>query len=79
MTRGEGFGEVALLADVPRTATATAAADVQLLEIERPAFLTAVTGHDASRRAAWSVARTWQPTLVTTDVPEPTANDRPNA
>ena len=63
LTRGHGFGEIALLADVPRTATVTASTDVELLQIERPAFLTAVTGHDASRQAAWGVARTWHPLL----------------
>ena len=64
MTRGQGFGEIALLADVPRTATVVARTEVQLLEIERPAFLTAVTGHDASKQAAWGVARTLHPPLV---------------
>lgn len=63
MNRGQGFGEIALLADLPRTATIAADTDVELLEIERPSFLTAVTGHDASRQAAWGVARTWHPEL----------------
>jgi len=64
MTRGEGFGEIALLADEPRTATVIAKDDVDLLSIERAPFLTAVTGHDASARTAWAVAREWHPTLL---------------
>ncbi len=63
MERGQGFGEIALLADVPRTATVTAVGDVELLEIERAPFLTAVTGHDASKQAAWGVARNWHPVI----------------
>ena len=57
MGRAEGFGEIALLADAPRTATVIAATDVDLFVIGRVAFLTAVTGHDASRQAAWGLAR----------------------
>ncbi len=67
MARGQGFGEIALLADVLRTATIIARTDVDLLEIGRPAFLTAVTGHDASKQAAWGVARTLHPVLETAD------------
>ena len=53
--RGSGFGEVALLADVPRTATVTATRKSTLLAIDRVPFLLAVTGHDSSRQAAWGV------------------------
>ncbi len=57
--RGQGFGEVALLADVARTATVVANVDSDLLCVDRSAFLTAVTGQDASRQAAWAVARSY--------------------
>jgi MFS family permease len=52
---GEAFGEIALLRDVPRTATAAAASDVDLLTIEREPFVAAVTGHAPSAAAAETV------------------------
>ncbi|CAM9819224.1 unnamed protein product, partial [Phaeothamnion confervicola] len=51
------FGEVALLADVPRTATVTAARAGTLLSVGRVDFLMAVTGTDSSLQAAWGVVR----------------------
>ena len=51
------FGEVALLADVLRTATVTALRAGQLLSVDRSDFLIAVTGTDSSRQAAWGVVR----------------------
>jgi hypothetical protein len=42
---GGGFGELALLHDVPRTATIVADEDSETLAIERVAFLVAVTRH----------------------------------
>jgi len=52
---GEAFGEIALLRDVPRTATVAAVEDTKLLALERDDFIAAVTGHAPSREAADAV------------------------
>src|SRR5438876_1055377 len=52
---GDHFGEIALLRDIPRTATARARKETQLYALDRNAFLGAVTGHAGSTEAAETV------------------------
>jgi MFS family permease len=52
---GDFFGEIALLRDLPRTATVRALEELRLYAVERDVFVSAVTGHAQSREAAESV------------------------
>jgi MFS family permease len=63
---GDFFGEIALLHDVPRTATVRAMTGLRLLALDRETFVSTVTGHAASAEAAGSV--------VAARLPSPVAN-----
>jgi len=52
---GESFGEIALLRDVPRTATVRTTVQTRLLVLERDQFLLAVGGHRRSHQVAHTV------------------------
>jgi len=54
--RGEGVGEIALLRDIPRTATVIARTAATVYELHRDLFLTAVLGHAPTQRQADRIA-----------------------
>ena len=57
--RGEGFGEIALLRQIARTATIQAVESSTLLALDSASFLAAVSGHAPTRRRAEDVAANW--------------------
>ena len=71
LQRGDCFGEIALLRDIPRTATVTAERPLRTLALGREEFLTAVTGNRTSKIAADALAAQ----RLSTDPPD--RNDGP--
>ena len=65
LSQGDFFGEIALLRDVPRTATVRAVDELRLYALERDDFIAAVTGHAPSREAADSIVAARLPAVAT--------------
>ena len=61
---GDSFGEIALMRDLPRTASVMAATDVRLWSLDRDTFIATITG---SRRAEAAAARVADTRLAATD------------
>jgi MFS family permease len=70
--RGDGFGEIALLHQVPRTATVRALTPVSLYALEMEVFLELLTGHPPSHAKAREVA-------AATLALDPSAHDFPSS
>lgn len=63
---GGSFGEIALLRDVPRTATVRAITALRLFALDRQTFVATVSGHPASAAAAGSIVAARLPSPVST-------------
>jgi hypothetical protein len=68
---GDGFGEIALLRNIPRTATVTTIEPLRTLALQRDDFLAAVTGQPTSAATADAL-------VVRTLEADPRASDHPD-
>jgi MFS family permease len=64
VAEGDAFGEIALLRDVPRTATVRALTPMRLYALDREVFLATVNGDPASAEAAGSIVAARLPSPV---------------
>ena len=69
LQRGDGFGEIALLRDVPRTATVTARTDSRLYALGKARFLASVGSHPRATREADRLIRERLPAPQATIAP----------
>jgi MFS family permease len=66
LKEGDFFGEIALLRDVPRTATVRALTALRLFALDRDIFVATITGHPASAEAVGSIVAARLPAPVIT-------------
>jgi CRP-like cAMP-binding protein len=67
--RGEGFGELALLRDVPRTATVAALRESRLFALDKATFLAGVGSHSRAVGEAERLVRERLPSRQATIAP----------
>ena len=67
--RGDGFGEIALLENIPRTATVTARTDSRLYALDKPSFLASVSSHPRAAGEADRLVRERLPSKQATIAP----------
>jgi len=64
LSSGDFFGEIALVRDVPRTATVRALTPLVLAALERDVFVATLTHHPASAEAVGSIVAARLPVPV---------------